>query len=365
MPSSLLLIALAALSLVFMSGMIERQADCDSTAEILSPPELGGVEWLREYEDAVAVSRDSGKPILMLFQEIPGCQTCVNFGQRPLSHPLIIEAIQQEFVPLAIHNNKPGRDAEILAKFNEPSWNNPVIRFIDANGKDVLPRQDRLWSSKAVADRLIVAIEASGREVPPYLALAAAELNTDAHQAATFAMHCYWDGEAKLGRIDGVITTKSGWLDGLEVVDLTFDPKTVDYATLVETAQSMACASRVFARDDTQFSIAEREVGTDAIRSNQASTDAKASDRKFALGRSALNYVPMTPMQATKVNAALRLSEDPRVFLSPGQIDLLGEVYARQKVDADAFKGIERAESMEALAEFERQIRAVLTDPSN
>lgn len=364
MQSTLILVILVAFSIVLVGSVIERDAEAGMSIGD-APPELGQVTWLRELDDAIAASRDSGKPILMLFQEIPGCQTCVTFGARPLSHPLLVEAIETEFIPLAIHNNKPGRDAEILKRFNEPSWNNPVIRFIDADATDIIPRQDRIWSMKAVADRLIAALEAADRPVPPYLRLAATELDLDAHQAATFAMHCYWDGEAKLGRIDGVITTRSGWLDQLEVVDLTFDPRVVDYATLLETAQSMSCATRVFARSETQYALANEHVGDAAVRSETPSTPAKASDRKFALGRSALKYVPMTPMQATKANAALRLDEDPRAFLSPRQIALLGEVYARHKADPDAFEGIERAETLEDLAAFERRIRAVLDNPSH
>jgi len=35
-----------------------------------------------------------------------------------------------EFVPVAgFTNNVPGKDAEVLKSFNEPAWNNPVVRF--------------------------------------------------------------------------------------------------------------------------------------------------------------------------------------------------------------------------------------------
>ena len=36
------------------------------------PVELGRVAWGRNYDDAVATSRSSLKPLLVLFQEIPG-----------------------------------------------------------------------------------------------------------------------------------------------------------------------------------------------------------------------------------------------------------------------------------------------------
>lgn len=34
--------------------------------------ELGTVEWLRDYPAAQQQARESGKPILILFQEVPG-----------------------------------------------------------------------------------------------------------------------------------------------------------------------------------------------------------------------------------------------------------------------------------------------------
>src|SRR6186713_1335302 len=84
-----------------------------------NPVELGNVHWLRSFDEAEARSKKESKPILILFQEIPGCETCKNYGSNVLTQPLIVEAIETEFIPLAIHNNKGGHDAEILRRFNE------------------------------------------------------------------------------------------------------------------------------------------------------------------------------------------------------------------------------------------------------
>ena len=50
--------------------------------------------------------------MLLFFQEVPGCSTCQAFGRGPLSHPLLVDAIEHEFVPLFVQNNRPGRDAQ-------------------------------------------------------------------------------------------------------------------------------------------------------------------------------------------------------------------------------------------------------------
>lgn len=44
---------------------------CLSAAEV-RPIELGRVPWLRDYDAAIKQAKDSGKPILVLFQEVPG-----------------------------------------------------------------------------------------------------------------------------------------------------------------------------------------------------------------------------------------------------------------------------------------------------
>jgi len=36
------------------------------------PPELGHVAWSRDYAAGLARVRESGRPMLLLFQEVPG-----------------------------------------------------------------------------------------------------------------------------------------------------------------------------------------------------------------------------------------------------------------------------------------------------
>ncbi|MEL6184888.1 MAG: thioredoxin family protein, partial [Myxococcota bacterium] len=66
------------------------------------PPELGDVKWRRDFAAAEAEARASKKPLLVLFDEVPGCQTCVRYGQSALRHPLLVEAAETLFVPAAV-----------------------------------------------------------------------------------------------------------------------------------------------------------------------------------------------------------------------------------------------------------------------
>lgn len=36
------------------------------------PVELGKIDWLRDHAEAVKQAKASGKPIMILFQEVPG-----------------------------------------------------------------------------------------------------------------------------------------------------------------------------------------------------------------------------------------------------------------------------------------------------
>lgn len=310
-------------------------------------PEAGRVHWSRDFSGAATEARRTGKPIFLTFQEIPGCATCVGFGGNPLSHPLLIAAIEESFVPLLIHNNKPGPDAEILRRFDEPAWNNPVVRFIDADGADLIPRRDGVWDTATLARRTLDALSAAHRPIPRYLPLLIAESDPDRLQKATFAMACYWHGEAELGSIDGVITTRAAFLQGQEVVEVAFDPDRVTYEALLKAARTRQCATTIFARSQAQFDEASRLSPADAQRTDEASRDASASDQHYHLGHSSLRYLPLTPAQATKINAALGTgARDGLEYLTASQRALLARIDARLRTDPRALSSLARPQGL-------------------
>ena len=79
------------------------------------------------------------------------------------------------FVPVAVRNNtEDDADALVRERFGEPSWNNPVVRILDADAEDMVPRLHRPedWSAAAVLGAMTAAL---GDEAPAWLKLAAAE----------------------------------------------------------------------------------------------------------------------------------------------------------------------------------------------
>ncbi len=177
-----------------------------------NPKELGNVNWNRDYDEAIKLVESKNKPVLILFQEIPGCKTCVSYGEQVLTNPLIVDAIEELFIPVAIYNNRDGSDLKTLKKFNEPAWNNPVIRIVDQDGKDAAERVNGDYSLKGITSAMIEALKKTKKVIPKYLRLLNQETISRSHElkTVTFSMYCFWKGEAILGKLNGVISTIPG-----------------------------------------------------------------------------------------------------------------------------------------------------------
>ncbi len=297
-----------------------------------APPELGKVRFGRDVDAALIAAAAQKKPVFLLFQEIPGCATCKNFGAGPLTEPLLVEAIETLFVPVVVHNNKGGDDAKALERFREPAWNNPVVRWLDASGRDLIPREDGVWNSGAIATRMTKALQKSGTSAPDWLQSAALELDTSAHQRVVLGMHCFWEGQAALGALPGVVDARPGFVDGFEVVDVRFAPSVISTAELIARADKVGCATHVWASTAAELEVARSIVGNRA-RSLEGSVRAAAETddlRRLKASRT-LSRLKLTRTDCMRVNAQLSLEgADPRSALSPLQIAALRAMEVEQ-----------------------------------
>jgi hypothetical protein len=272
-----------------------------ATVLAAQPPELGLVKWSRGYDAAAARARAEGKPLLVLFDEVPGCSTVLGFAERVLSHPLIADAIDHELVAVFVSNNSGTDDRRVLERFSEPAWNNPVLRLFTPDGKQTARIDTGTLGQVAAA--LAGVLHESGRTVPGYLSLLLDEERGRAGVQRDYAMGCFWEGESTLGRLDGVVATKTGFIHGREVVRVTFggEPAALDaYAKEHGYAEVSG---------DFRFS---------------------AGDDKYQLKDSRLRFVPMTALQKTRLNAAPRelerwLSPRQLVLYKSGERDVLGQ----------------------------------------
>ncbi len=267
--------------------------------------ELGKVNWYRDYDVATSLSEKENKPVLILFQEVPGCSTCRNYGKDVLSNPLMVEAIEDLFIPLVIHNNKGGKDRQILNQFNEPSWNNPVVRIVDSKGKNLTPRVSGNYSAKGLHQAMTRALNSTYREIPEYMILLGKELSAvRSTKNQYYSMYCFWTGEKQLGATEGVLNTEAGFMNGREVVKVTYDAE----------------------------KVAVKELDSYAKRNNFTPMDFSSSyrpasnDEDYYLRHTDYKYLPLTNLQKTKINSALGNRQNPSTYLSPRQLEWLKEI---------------------------------------
>lgn len=298
-----------------------------------APVELGEVEWIRNFDEATTKAKKLNKPLLVLFQEVPGCSTSSGYGKNVLSHPLIVEVIETLFVPAAIYNNNKGEDERVLESFGEPSWNNPVVRIMTPELKELVSRLSGDYTKAGLVGAMITALESNNKTVPPYLSLLAQELNvkSGSRERAVFAMHCFWIGEGKLANIKGVISTKPGFMGGYEVVELEFNPEIVSFEDLVKKGKLNNVASHIFTVNSGQSAVAKDIVGEGSV--SPRSSFRADSKPKYYLSGTLYRYVPMTNLQIARVNASLGSLRSPDSFLSPRQLELYKYIENHQELN--------------------------------
>jgi Thioredoxin-like len=238
------------------------------------PVELGTVHFLRSFDEALAQARALNKPILVLFDEVPGCSTVRGFGKEVLSDASVVEMIEDHFVAVAIFNNTGGEDLKVLQQFQEPAWNNPVVRILDSTQRPIAPRFDGPYDLTSFKN---------------YLQSATASAPTR-DSKVTFAVPCFWECEAQFGKILGITSTRVGFSHGHEVVEVQFNPSVVSKESLLSRARETNCSSQVFGADES-------------IRYSE-------SDTKYYLKKSKYFRADASEAEQIKVNAALRFGEN-------------------------------------------------------
>ena len=143
------------------------------------------------------------------------------------------------------------------------------------------------------------------------------------------------------------------------MVEVRYRPKTLSFEKLLKHAIDRSCDQRVFATSAEQLEVAKKHVGARAERLEQRVRVAKDSDQLYYLRKSYWNYVPLTPLQARKVNAALsrRGSSKPEEHCSPRQRALAASIRSALAKDARALDGLARPNEISELDEYELQLR--------
>jgi hypothetical protein len=250
-----------------------------------------------------------------------------------LTPPLLVEAAESLFHPVCVYNNAPGVDEEVLKAFGEPAWNNPVVRIVGADRKDLAPRMEHGEGAAGFAARMIAGYvgDPPKRRAPAWLKSYAEELALRAAGVATLEFHvsCFWEGEVGFAACDGVLSTEAGVVDGSEIVRVVYAPSRVAFDALIRFAATSTCAKRVFARDEKTFDAAEA-LKLLKVRGVESAFRPDA-EPKYRLRATPWRHVPMTELQALRANAMIAAKKDPSELFSPRQIDLFKKIVGRPK----------------------------------
>lgn len=156
-----------------------------------------------------------------------------------------------------------------------------------------------------------------------------------------------------MGSLEGVTSTVSGWIGKYEVVTVRFDPDALEYGALLGHANEHSCTTRIWTTSDAQHLAASKAFGDKAVALGETSIrDAKESDQIYYLRNSPLRFLPLTPLQARRVNGAMYLRQDYKPWLSPRQVVLLGQVNVALQKDGKALDGLERPADIDELDEY-------------
>ena len=243
-----------------------------------------------------------------------------------LRHPIVADAVNTLFHPM--FSVGPGAHIRLASMKGGPDLTTPILP--NAGVGPLLKAMER-------------ALRADGREVPEYLSLVADEYAPMQRETARFAVTCNWKGEQALGVLPGVIATRTGALPnkGGEVVEVQFDPTRLPREELAKNAEAMECFQRELP------AAADQALDT----SNQ---------QQYHLWlHKPWHFVPLTELQATRVNAALVSGESPERFLSPAQLEIqrkLQKAFDRNQNALDGLEALNVDRSPEGIGAYARRI---------
>ena len=128
-------------------------------------------------------------------------------------------------------------------------------------------------------------------------------------------------GERRLGELDGVLASRIGMLDGREVVEIDFDPTVLSFAKLLGEATKVQRMQGVYARNKKQAQIARKRRGM-MVKETRAKVNT-GTQQQYDLAHDKAHYLlPLTALQATRLNALIAKKQSPDGLLSPSQLAL-------------------------------------------
>ena len=308
-------------------------ANCKQTAH--SEAHLGGISYQICYrgsleshsERLLNVAMKASKPLFIV--------RCYNSDRQRLNldadiesvlhNPLLIEAAESLFLPIACigDDNLTLPMTEMLARrsnfisIQEPLKNGPCIRIMTNSISRSRPAGTvsvkRELSVSSVALSMAEALRYLGRPVPTYLQLLSKQniQRTMIHDRIYsskrnlyFSLNDFELGEAFFAGFDGVISIKSGRINGIKTIRISYDSTRISFSHLVYEAIHNKMAHRIYyATTDERVAIFTKS--SDAcvhFQTCKLLNFVEDCDSKHALRKTVLRFVPLSSIQSSLVN---------------------------------------------------------------
>ncbi|KAI2504506.1 peptide-methionine (S)-S-oxide reductase [Fragilaria crotonensis] len=298
------------------------------------------------FHQALEESRDTDKPVILLFQAMHGAPDAIAMGKSVLSHPLLIEAAESLFIRVIVDiaGTTPD-DAQLLARYHENCHHGTVIRIVNCKGHDLAVKLEGIRCSVAnIAKAMRGVLDRKGLKVPKYLKLLEAEClapvdipsKASTANAVVFKTKQSTKAEIDFAELKGVVAVECGKLSRSKAVKVTYNPEVIDCKEVFLHAYSVMSVESVHWTNVRQMQALQSEFGNlDApplLDELGSAPFSRGKDPKHFLRTTLLRYVPLTSLQALRANLAISRNEHEDVdeLLSPRQLAILEAVETRR-----------------------------------
>lgn len=271
--------------------------------------ELGTIPYqFSSLDEAIIAASERQCQIIFVEVEVPGDTEA---GAQVLSHPLIVEAVSSLFITCGVSVPR-----KRLSKMSIPQPDFTKLRILDGEGADVMPGiSGEHISVGNVASAMAKALRACNYQVPIYLSLLIEEETgrqkvkgaklQRVDRKATFGTASSSNAEVIFSGLDGVIGTSAGFINGGQVVEVTYDSSRLCYGSLVRYALQNIIAEIIYfqSNDERLASLLESQrVRVKAVLQEHEGTKRIDLNSKQALRQTMMRAVPLTELQATRAN---------------------------------------------------------------
>ena len=308
--------------------------------------ELGQLKFkynASSFQNALEESRDTEKPVLIVFHEILGSADAIAFGKTVLSHPLLIEAAESMFVTVLVDmaGTNPD-DVQIISRYHENRHNDTVVRIVNGKGNDLVARlEGRRCSIGDIVKSMRGALERKQLQVPIYLTFLEMEYLARVHTPSpasrgpakeiVFKTEATTKAEIDFAELNGVIDVECGNLCGSRAVKVTYNSEVIDCKALLLHAIFHMDIETVYWTNWYEMMAMQSGLEMDAkpnfveLNSNIFT---RGKNPKNFLRTTLLRYVPLTALQALQANLAISKNNRELALniLSPRQLAILEAV---------------------------------------